>query len=242
MPEGAAAAEWFAESSLGKTATDGGGSGAGADLGKGLAVDIAQGDISLGIETAGDHGAVNQDGNMVPKPPAGALVAQIWGRGMGPGETGVLTQENPGGQSEAVARGWHGVKGLGEGEKIRDPLEDSLILVALFCRGEIPESQADEDGGAHGFPDKGENPIQGGFLLWTLGQFGKTVQGNIDLTQCRTGQQKPLPLGQQDAVGGQVDLEAVLLTEGEYFSKLRVQQGFAQHMQGKMIGMILDFA
>lgn len=90
MPEGAAAAEGFCKPPLGKACAHGSGTGAGENFGQGLFVDVAQGDIRLGIETARHHGAVHQDGDMIPQPPAGPFVAQIRGWGMGPGEAGVL--------------------------------------------------------------------------------------------------------------------------------------------------------
>ena len=85
MPEGAPPAEGFCQPTLGKTGADGGGAGAVADIVQGLFVDIAQGNICLTIKTAGHHGAVHQNGDMIPQPPAGALVAQIGSRTMGPG-------------------------------------------------------------------------------------------------------------------------------------------------------------
>ena len=90
--------------------------------------------------------------------------------------------------------------------------------------------------------EKGKDPGQRGFLIRAIGQFGKTVQGDVHLAQGRAGQQNPLALGQQGAVGGQVDLEAMLLAEGEERAKIGVQQGLAQHMQGKMVGVIFDSA
>lgn len=135
-------------------------------------------------------------------------------------------------------------KRLRQGEKNLKLLQDGGVggwEVGVRCR-QIPEAQADQQPGGLGLPDKIENSRKIAGNGWVGIVLAEAVQGDVDLAQGRAGQQKSLPLGEQGAVGGQVDLEAMLLAEGEKIVKLRVQEGFAQHMQGKMVGVPLDLA
>lgn len=68
-----------------------------------------------------------------------------------------------------------------------------------------------------------------------------TVQGYIDLSDGGTGKQEIVYLLQQDAVGAQIDLISVMMTDFQEVVYLRMKQGLTQNMQGDEFGESFDF-
>lgn len=222
---------------LGKALAHGVGAGGGEDFGQGRLQNVAEGDVPFGIEAAGDDGAVDEDADMIAQGAAAAVRAAIGSRGVRPGEFHILTKKDLRCQFDPLARRQRRGQRGREGKEAFESPEDRLIAFVSVLVRQVPETQTEKEGRRSlRFFDKIENHVEIGIPFAVF----KAVQREVDLPQRRAGEESRPVWGDQGGIGGEIDLQPLLVTERQELREIGVEEWLAEEMEGEVIGPAVD--
>ena len=227
------AAEFFRGLSATETVTDGLDSGFCQNFFHILCKQVAQGNVTLVIQAAGDYRSVAQDTDLILQTVAEYLIAAVIGGKIRPVELVAVFQEDP------IADGctfFGFLPGLGK-VVFHFPEDSGVLFVGTAL---IPQAVNHQFLALRGLAE-GEAVLQIFFEGNSQVVGLKGVEGDIDLVQGRGAQEHFLLLLQQRAVGGEDYPESVFTGKNQKPLQIGVAQRLTHQMEVEKIGVRLQF-